>query len=55
MVLEHSNAVMFYRYGVTRNSRASILAKQDVVGDVLWIEFTHALLNHSRQRCEHHP
>ena len=38
VALEHSGAVMFYRYGVTRNSRASILAKQDIVGDVLWMK-----------------
>ena len=33
-----SGAVIFYRYSVTRNVRASILGQTDVVGDALWMK-----------------
>ena len=37
MVLPKTGAVLFYRYSITRNLRASILAQKDVVGDVIWM------------------
>ena len=37
MLLPRSGAVLFYRYSITRNLRASVLAQQDVVGDVIWM------------------
>ena len=35
--LPQSGGVMFYRYGITRNVRASILGQNNVVGDALWM------------------
>ena len=37
MLLPRSGAVLFYRYSITRNLRASVLAQKDVVGDVIWM------------------
>merc|ERR1711871_590001 len=33
-----NGAVIFYRYGITQNVRASILGQTDVVGDALWMK-----------------